>query len=471
MNIVGKFTIKLYDKSNQLVDIKESYNVITALGRERMMDIWSTNFNKGLEYSQRIFGIREVDCSPAVTPSGNRRCTFWDQNQNNSYDSYIGGGPGGPNGDSDIIFTKGNTHHVPWTLGVGESSYNRWHQLSLNRYDVTNEEVTVPYLDNPVQLVGSYLMNDTTSTWFTVKNFAETITYTYNTDYTFDQQTGTITILSSGSINISDVIKVSYVWHQTDMFPHGMCGMRLDGYVSHGYSGLYKQSWLGRMGISHDGGDTWGEGAGVNGETFPEYGGCFPWEGRPGANRYVNWRSDSDGWWTFSQANIRKDGSQNQHWAITLPYVFNNPTTILFDASFNYGELNMKRWRFYEPRVLPQTPQVLAIGTGSTAESVNDTSLEAEVERYDVTSVIRDGVGVGKWSAFLDFNDAVGHTIREIGLLFGDEWRATTEPGWTWMHPPKKENCNKLFSRTVLQNPWTKTADQSAEIIYEISLV
>lgn len=463
MKVVGKYTVKLRDRRGDLVDVREGWNVITDLGRQRIIDIWSNTYNLNDPWDKRIYGVSEIDMSPRA--SGLAKCTFWDvdtesnTNGYNTCDSFIGSGPTGPSGDSDDLFDPTKDVVVEWTEGVGSNgNHEYYHVLEFFRQS-TEDYINVTALQVPHDLTGSRLRSSTANNDFTVQNNAKTITYTYNTDYTFDRENGTITFLSGGAISPSDNVYVSYKWHNLSPdFQDGIVGMRLDGWTGENWDFLYHRSWFGDGKYSFDGNATW----------ELEH---FPWYGKPEGHYYDNYRTESEDYHVFQMFQPRRTNSGFEHWFFNFPYVAVNPTSMRFRASFTYGPWFFKRWRFYKPNPQPQVPQALALGTGNSAESTSNTALDVEVIRLPIDGAGGTGIeGIARWTAYLDYNQGNGVTFKEIGLFFGDEWKSSQGPGWTYFAPPSPANCDKLFSRSVFGTPWSKDSGQSAEITYEITL-
>ena len=323
----------------------------------------------------------------------------------------------------------------------------------------TEDFITVTGFGTPHDLTGSNLRASTANNDFIVQNSAKTITYTETTDYTFDRENGTITIVNGGGISISDDIYVQYHWHNLSPdFQDGIIGTRLDAWMGDNYGSFHHRTWMGTGKYTFDGGANFDDAH-------------FPWLGRPGAQVYDNYRTEGNDYHLFDTLLLRRENSGNELWWFNFPYVAVNPTGMSFRASFTYAPLEVKRWRFYKPNHQPQVPQALALGTGNSAESTSNTALDTEVVRLPL-----DGAGgtgseaIARWTAYIDYSQGNGYTFKEIGLFFGDEWKRAQTPGWTVFLPPQPENCDKLFSRSVFGTPWSKDSSQSAEITYEIAL-
>lgn len=95
-------------------------------------------------------------------------------------------------------------------------------------------------------------------------------------------------------------------------------------------------------------------------------------------------------------------------------------------------------------------PSHLAIGTGSTAATVTDTTLGAEVDRNALSSSSASA-GVVTYKAFFSKSEANGNTIAEVGLF-------------------DAASSGNMFCRSVLSSTVAKTASVSLSITWTITL-
>ena len=129
INLIGKYRVEIKDKQGQIVDVRESYNVITSKGRERIIDIWSQNYYDTTNSHKHMYGVEEVDLRPTVLGNGStRRTTFFDvgtlldpyDNSGgrnlNSYDSFLN-----DSGEAvaDSIFDKDSEQVAEFAGGPG----------------------------------------------------------------------------------------------------------------------------------------------------------------------------------------------------------------------------------------------------------------------------------------------------------------------------------------------------------------
>ena len=394
-DVVGKYTIKIYDRNNSLVDEKESYNVITTLGRNRILDMWSMNYNPTDTNHKNLYGIEEIDMTPTAITGGTRRCTMFGtgnmhNNEDNSsaydytsYDSYITGSTQNTT-YSDNIFINSNTYPAIWDQGYGANanpiSYK--HSIDLCRVD-TNEAVTVAYPGSNsyvYQLIGTnikYDYNTNQQNALKVMNASETITYSITSDYTFNRTTGIITFVYGGAISNGQTVHVIYKWHQTSYLSDGIIGMYMKAWVSPGptYDKMFDKTNITSGRYSIDCGNTW------NGR-------CMPWSGKPLSQSYYysvwDWNPFEDNYAADVEHVDWRFIGQYDHYYFTHPYLINKPTNFSFSASFNRGPLYISNWKFFKPRYQPQTPQCMALGTGTNVPTTGDTALQTEVLRMNI---------------------------------------------------------------------------------------
>ena len=476
--IVGKYIVKIFDRNNSLVDERESYNIITTLGRNRILDIWSMNYSPTDTKHKNLYGIEEIDMTPTAVTGGTRKCTMFNtgymhNNEDNSssynynaYDSYITGSTGSTT-LSDNIFINSNTYPAYWDQGAGmnqnPNSYK--HSIDLCRVD-TNESVTVTYAgaNYSYQLIGTNIKFDHNSDQrnaLKVMNSSETITYNIGTDYTYNRTTGVITFIYGGSISNGQNVHVIYKWHQTSYLSDGVIGMSMRAWTRQDYDCMFDGTQLSQGRYSADGGELW-------------LGRCMPWGGKPLSQQYYYSVWDWNYWTDANSSSAEhvdwRFVGQYDHYYFTYPYIMNKPTNLSFNASFYWGPLYISNWRFFKPRYQPQAPQCLALGTGSATPTIGDTALQTEVLRLNLLSGTRPSNGLGRWTAYLGFDEGIGTTFNEIGLFYGDEYRNSSASGWSYFAPIKKANCTNLFSRSVYSPGWSKTADQRVELTYELLL-
>ena len=103
------------------------------------------------------------------------------------------------------------------------------------------------------------------------------------------------------------------------------------------------------------------------------------------------------------------------------------------------------------------TIDYIAVGSGTTAPTAGDTTLETEIDRKSISS--SSSSGTKKFvSAYFGLTDAVG-TINEVGSFSGGSLTA---------------DSGTLFSRVSIESnelPVTKTNSESLTIDYEIEIV
>ena len=472
MNLIGKYRVEIKDRKGDVIDIRESYNVITAKGRERILDIWSMNYYDTTNSHKHMYGIEEVDLRPTVLNDGStRKTTFFDvgtlydprdggSRNMNAYDSYIN-----DSGEevADSIFDKDSQQVALFSGGPGDNTNKMeyWHCIDLNRVDTEDEQHTINFTggEDVYNLYGSNLKYDYNSdkqNALKVWNSTRTSLFNINTDYTFDRESGMVTFLESGNIGNGSVVSIDYKWHDTSPFDGGCIGMYMYCWPRANEGTLYYRSWMSDGQFSHTGGESWESSS-------------WPWKGMPERSSYWSYRTDGSDYISTLQFLPSFSGEYERYF-MTYPYVMNKPTNLAFLAGFSYSPLYVRDWKFFKPRQQPQTPQVIALGTDATSPSISDTALGNEAIRLNVVGKSRPSNGLGKWKAYLDYHEGNNITYNEIGLFYGDKWLNSEDAGFTYFRPIDKNNCNELFSRTVYDTPWSKTSEQTVEITYELLL-
>jgi hypothetical protein len=478
MKVVGKHTLEVFDRRSQLIDRRESYNLVTTKGRERILDIWAANFGPSGSHC----GYQVIDTTPTAVAGGTRRCTMTGAGQMadpnaitgfksaayraqaynfNAYDSAIA--YGSTVAAFDPVFTPGNNTIVDMKGNITYDQHH--HSVDMMRVDTEDEQYTVAYpggiSNHVINLVGSNLKCDYASDKLNalkVQNSSKTVTYTLGTvstgDYFFNRATGALTIRYGGAIANGTAIKVTYKWHDTSPFADGVVGIYMRCWPWANYPQTESPAIMGEGKFSGTGGETW---------EFAHW----PWEGRP-KGTFFTWSSSYVIASNLSCA-FAQDG-HDRYW-LTHPYVMNRPTNFGFYASFQTRYLSLQRLNFLKPVWHKMTPRVIAVGSGSTGPSAGNTALDNEVARFDCLYVDRPSNGLGRWRAYIDYDECVGTTFREVGLFHGDEWRNSTAAGWTYVRPPVKTECSELFCRTLYDTPVEKTSDMRMELRYELELV
>ena len=475
MQIIGTHTIKIFDRKNDLIHEESKSNIITNKGRERIIDIWAHNLNPNASRDRGLYGIERVDTNPTETPYGTRKMSLFDigltldprdnsgsrnfadrdyiLTRNNEYS----------HDEIDRIFNMNNDYAFRSDVGTGSNTdmHDQWHCVDLARIH-TKETFVVDTAtsDHVIDLAGSNLKYDYNADKkysLTVWNAGETASFAINTDYTFDRASGVLTIKQGSNIPDTSTIVVEYRWHDKSLFDTGFVGIYMKSWPDFWEESQHHRNYfaMGRMSVT--GGETWEHSS-------------MPWHGRP-HNPWWSYYHEGDDYLGSPQMMDGFSHNNHEHWYLTYPYILNSPTNFAFMANFSHGGYTIQNMNFFKPVFNPQTPRVLALGTGDTTPSVDDTELDSEAFRFDVLATDRPSNGVGKWTTYLDYEQYSGVTFKEVGLFFGNQNKMSEDPGWTTVTPVQKENCNELFSRTLYDTPWSKTDEQRVELTYEITLV
>jgi len=488
IGLSGSFTVRLYDREDNLVDEIKGKNVTTNVGRQRMLELWSHTYSHNTNPST----MRENFLKVIPYPSG---VTVFGPQSQESYqqwwrDPSDWSNQTGENSPALTMFDLENENQwTDWHVDSESNIPNNIQHLGphcihfCQPREVVEEELLTGALDGWVDLSHTHL--DSTmgkdnnggyrSGQFVLTNQAGTVTYTQdltpNTDgtpnsddYSVDTLNGKIYFNPAGSISPASVVKATYIYYDLDDVKDfgPIVAMSIEATLR-SYTALPPAAYVGMGAFSFDGGHTWTEHV-------------WPWQGRPGGDQiYGSYRDNDSGWdWQSGKGfNPHRDDPIHKMW-LMAPWAFNAPTHFRWTGAI-YGSrgysLRFKRWRFWTMDAQPQCPHAIAVGTDNTTPTINDTALGAEVAR----GPIRGGgysadASAFRWSGFIDYDDGNGVECTEAGLFFGDRWIESEEPGTTTLGPIKPEWCDQLFARALFSSPWTKTENQRAEIIYELAI-
>ena len=120
---------------------------------------------------------------------------------------------------------------------------------------------------------------------------------------------------------------------------------------------------------------------------------------------------------------------------------------------------------FMEATPYPNTPSVLALGTGQDSPLVTDTSLSSEAYRKFVRrhKDMNNDYQI-KYSTRLFEHEANGHQFSEVGLFFlpdaGDYIGGDHGP----------DVCTSLFARGMFDTSWTKSEGQILDVDYTLTI-
>lgn len=284
-------------------------------------------------------------------------------------------------------------------------------------------------------------------------------------DYIFNKDSRTIIFKNNYFVNRTTDVIVEYQVHIiTDDIKYGICGLYLDytyaqNSVNSSKNNFDEQNIFGNGSFSINGGKTWDKYI------------CFPWGGSPVEKYESDNSSNFSGKNTF-WINDYADGI-SKHYFIFYPYVFKNATNFSFYKKLlTDNVIQIKKFNFLVPNFAPQTPQVIALGSGTSVVDINNDNLEnpevyLDVQRWHST----DEDTIASWKSYMDFDIGNGTEFTEIGLFYGDSYIKDSTGGWTNINPIDKNDCTNLFSRTLLgDNSFTKSEDESIEVTYELKI-
>jgi hypothetical protein len=119
---------------------------------------------------------------------------------------------------------------------------------------------------------------------------------------------------------------------------------------------------------------------------------------------------------------------------------------------------------FLEANHYPNTPSVIAIGTGSDAPAAANTVLQTESARKFVRIHKTAGTYEVKYGIRLDSSEGNGVTYREIGLFANP-----TKGGFIGLANGPSV-CTTMIGRGVFDTPWSKTSSQVKDVDYSLTV-
>ena len=132
--------------------------------------------------------------------------------------------------------------------------------------------------------------------------------------------------------------------------------------------------------------------------------------------------------------------------------------TLRFNDSDTFKIYQVK---FYEDNFLPQAPQVMGLGTGTTPSSESDTNLESPSVIKKVENVVEHASYIVRYIMALDGNEGNNITFTEAGMFFNGSDNYSLQTA---------SNATTLFSRALFDSSWSKTTGQTADVYYELSV-
>ena len=299
----------------------------------------------------------------------------------------------------------------------------------------------------------------------------------------------TITIgqRAADSQDLYQIILQYYVHYKDKRLDNGICGMYLYydyltydpqkvGEGEDNPNQLRNRDFFGNGVFSANGGLSWDD-------NF-----CFPWCGRPIKHSdKIHILYDSTGgtnfprYWNSDQIDLlvmsdNYEDSIRQRFFSFYPYVYKNPTQFQFLLSLRNSQIRVKNFVFLIPKFSPQVPSVFSFGDNNeNKESVQDTELRNQLYRTQALQCVVDNSGSKisiKWKTVLQFEQANGLEIKQVGINYGSQFLKSLCQGknWYYLKPIDIQQCNKLFSRVVLTTLESKNDEQTLQVIYELQI-
>ena len=187
-----------------------------------------------------------------------------------------------------------------------------------------------------------------------------------------------------------------------------------------------------------------------------------------GADYKFQYSTDNSTWTDFG-VRLRPPQESNVRGKVLFYVNISPPFT---KQTLRYFRLNTKRGndnetfnlyqiKFYEDNFLPQAPLVMGLGIGTTSPDESDTGLESVSITKKVESTIEHASYIVRYIMALDGTEGNNTTFTEAGMFFNDTDHYSLQT---------PTNATTLFSRALFDTSWSKTAGQTADIYYELSI-
>ena len=192
-------------------------------------------------------------------------------------------------------------------------------------------------------------------------------------------------------------------------------------------------------------------------------------DGDPSSDRYIGKYSYTSRTFESVDNLYHEDGYMHPQWYGYIPYVKELETTMYTngngDCTQYWYEMDI-----YKAIPHPQNPYALKLGTDDgtvlpLSESNTDLGSFAENMEWKCDSVEQTTGFTVRYSRSLKPEDANGVVFKEIGLFMNADGHLPHA-----MSEPRLENATELFARSIFDEPWSKTEDQTATIYYEITV-
>lgn len=421
----------------------------------------------------------------------------------NNYDNSISGYD---SETTDKVLNYNSRFSTIWNSGSTDSDkLENWHNIDINKVNC-KQKIRVTGIDVVYDLWDGYVLDDNNSTikkdivfkYFPINeeedffssnsarfpdnlnilksvdclsvlikyyNGSQYVFLDPENDYIINKNNKTIVFKNNYFINrVTDVILEYQAHIITDDIKNGICGIYLDYTYSQNNMNTSKESFeeqniFGNGSFSINGGETWDKYI------------CFPWGGTPIEKYELDSSTDftsKNTFWINDFAN-----GISKHYFLFYPYIFKGATNFSFYKKLlNNNIIQIKKFNFLCPNFLPQTPQVIALGSGTNSIDVSNEDLDNPEIYLDVKKWYpSESDTIASWKSYIDFDVGNNINFTEIGLFYGDTYIKDSLNGWTNIKPIDKDDCNKLFSRTLLgENSFIKNEDESIEVTYELKI-
>lgn len=361
-----------------------------------------------------------------------------------------------------------------WSPSADNSMQGGW-IVDLGVTDVADEEFTAP--DNTgyhnLQNKNLYYEN------IIVKSGDGSTVYEEGVDYEWDcgdgDTYGSIKLVNQNLIG--QTLLVSYTWYDVPQVP--IVGFALDA-GSNTTSGWDSRTNFNAFNWSLNQGES---------RTYP----FFP--NNNGSPRHIGWQGYK--WdWPWPAAWHAQDNTQLPltYFFNSLPYAVKNPVQMgWFGQNYDHDKhiYNFELLTFNMPKL---GIHAIGLGSGSGTPSSGDADLFHPEVKKITTSKGNNGIDTMTIKTIIDYNEANGILFTEAALFYPEDeyayfkedtfWSRSSAEGGAGTHSDyikgsnkilkmtslDPEDCSKMVSHAMYDEPWSKNESERIELTYELQI-
>lgn len=213
--------------------------------------------------------------------------------------------------------------------------------------------------------------------------------------------------------------------------------------------------------------DWWKIDLGESKNIIAVYWDCYEDDSSNGGDYKLEYSANDSDWYDFpTRLRPPQDATRSK----CLFYVNESPPFTVQAA--RYIRLNTRRYndndnfflyqlKFYEPNFIPQPPMIMSLGTGQGATTASQNALQVSSLSKEVSNITEPGGYVARFIMSLDTTEGNSTTFAEAGMFYNNSDNYSLQT---------TGNATTMFSRGLFDTPWSKTASETADVYYEISV-